>query len=156
MDSHFGRVIRRFPSVLLAFSLFASCSDSSTGVQKELAPVVGVWDAQVLSVPDPENVSETIDVVQEGGSYALSILATGQYTAVFDLIVLQGFESGTVEISGIDITMTPTIPPGSVMAGTWMFQGDVLTVDALRGLDYDGDGELEIIPIHLELVARRY
>jgi len=154
MASRFRRFVRRFPSLLLAFSLFASCSDPGTGLKKELAPLVGVWDAQVLGVPDPENISQTIDLVQEGASYALSILSTGQYTAVFDLIVLQGFEAGTIEVSGDLITMTPTSPPGTTLTGTWMFQGDVLIVDGFRDIDYDGDGEDELVSIHFEFLLR--
>ncbi len=154
MGSRFGLFICRHSPLLLAFSLFASCSDSGTGLKKELAPFVGVWDAQVLSVPDPENSSQTIDLVQEGASYALSILSTGQYTAVFDLIVLQGFEAGTIEISGDQIRMTPTSPPGTTLTGTWMFQGEVLIVEGFRDIDYDGDGEDELVVIHFEFIAR--
>jgi hypothetical protein len=154
MASNFGRFTRGFASFFLAFSLVASCSDTGTEPKKELAPLVGVWDAQVLSVPNPDDPSQTIDLVQEGASYALSVLSTGQYTAVFDLIVLQGHEAGTIEISGDGITMTPTIPPGSVMSGDWMFQGDTLIVDAFRELDYDGDGEEELVFLHFELIAR--
>ena len=119
-----------------------------------MRPLVGVWDAQRLTVPNPDDISEEIDLVEEGASYALSILSTGQYTAVFDLIVLQGFEAGIIQISGSQIILTPTTPPGSAMSGSWMFDGDLLVVDALREIDYDGDGAQEVVPIHLELVAR--
>ena len=149
---------RRFafftPSVLLLIASVVSCSDSGMGPKKGLRPLVGVWDATILTVPNPETPSETLDLIEEGGAYALSVLSTGQYTAVFDLVVLQGFEAGEIQVNGDQILLTPTSPPGTAMSGLWMFQGDNLVVDALRTLDYDGDGDDDVMPIHLELVLR--
>ena len=127
-----------------------NCSDSGAGVVRDLDPLVGVWNADVMVVPNPENPSENLDLIEEGASYALSIIATGQFTAVFDFILLQGFESGSVEVSGNQISLVPTSPPGSAMSGTWSLQEDALIVDAIRSIDLDGDGTPEVIPFHLE------
>ena len=144
----------RLPGIFLFLTLISACSDAGTGPKKELRSLTGVWDAQSLTVPNPDNAAEEIDLVEEGGSYALSILSTGQYTAVFDLVVLQGFEAGVIHVFGDQSTLTPTSPPGTAMSGSWMLNGDQLMIDALREIDYDGDGFQEVVPIHLELTAR--
>jgi hypothetical protein len=148
------RSLRLIPFLVLLWPLVSSCSDDEGLGIRDLAPLVGVWDAQVLSVPNPENPGQTIDLIEEGASYALSVLASGQYTAVFDLIVVHGFETGTIEVSGSVLTLTPTGSTGTVMSGSWMFQGATLVVDALRELDYDLDGEVEVVPIHIEMTPR--
>jgi hypothetical protein len=137
---------------LLVLSL--ACSNSGTEPIPDLVPLAGVWEAQVLKVPDPANPDEDMDLIPDGATYTLSILSTGQFTAVFDLLLVQGFETGTVSVFDDQITLTPVSPPGSVMAGTWMLQGDVLFVEAVRSLDIDGDGVSEVIPFELEFSAR--
>jgi len=140
--------------LLLAPLSFWSCSQEGTGIQQNLKTLVGVWDARVLQVPNPENLLETLDVIQEGGSYSLSILGSGQYTAVFDLVLLQGFEVGTVQARGQTIILTPTGADAGSMSGSWLFDGDVLVIDALREIDLDTDGEVEVVPFYVEFVAR--
>ncbi len=140
--------------VLLTILGGASCSDAITEPTRALAPFVGVWDARVLRVPNPENLLETLDVVAEGGSYALSVLGDGHYTAVFDLVLLEGFEVGTIQVTGPTLTLTPTGLAGGAMSGSWMFEGDVLIIDALREIDFDQDGNDEVVPLYIELVGR--
>lgn len=155
------RSLPRFPfrhisAVLGLLFLSQGCSDSGTQPISDLVPLAEVWEAQVLIVPDPENPDEGIDLVPEGATYTLSILSTGHFTAVFDLLLVQGFETGTVSVYEDQITLTPVSPPGAVMSGTWMLQGDVLFVDAIRSLDIDGDGTPEVIPFQLEFSAREF
>jgi hypothetical protein len=154
MPSKHGRVFPRYSGYLLVFFLALSCSDAISGPTKALAPLVGIWDARVFEIPNPENLLETVDVIQEGGSYAFSVLGDGQYTAVFDLVLLQGFEVGTIQVTGQNLILTPTSPAGGPMSGTWMFEGDVLIVDALREFDISQSGEPVLVPLYLELVAR--
>jgi hypothetical protein len=116
--------------------------------------MVGVWEAQVLQLPDPEQPDQMVDLIPQGASYTLSILATGQFTAVFDLILAQGYEAGRVEVSGNQVALTPTSPPGTGLSGTWQIQDGRLVVDAIRSLDLDGDGSPEVIPFFVELVER--
>ena len=149
----------RLPSYDLIAGLFLiflpmACSNSGTEPISDLVPLAGVWEAQVLKVPDPANPDEQIYLILEGAAYDLSILSTGQFTAVFDLLLVQGFETGTVSVRGDEITLTPVSPPGSVMSGTWMLQGDVLFIEAIRSLDLDGDGVPDVIPFELEFSAR--
>ena len=147
---------RTVPAAFLLLLLSLACGDSGTEPIPDLVPLAGVWEAQVLKVPNPENPDEDMDLIPEGAAYTLSILSTGQFTAVFDLLLVQGFETGTVTVFDDQITLTPTSPPGGVMSGTWMLQGDVLYVEAIRSLDLDGDGTLEVIPFELEFSSRRF
>ncbi len=154
MAARSGRTPLKISLFLLGFLPLSACSDDGTGIEKGLRPLIGVWEAQVFEVPNPENLLETLDVIQEGGSYVLSVLGSGQYTAVFDLVLLQGFEAGTVKVAGQTISLTPTTPPGGVMSGSWMFEGDILVVEALREIDLDLDGEDELVPFYVEFLAR--
>jgi hypothetical protein len=154
MAAPFGWHRLRITPFLLGFLTVLACSDDGTGIETGLKPLIGVWEARVFEVPNPENLLETLDVVQEGGSYVLSILGSGQYTAVFDLVLLRGFEVGTIKVSGQSINLTPTTPPGGVMSGSWMFEGDILIVEAFREIDLDLDGEDELVPFYVEFLAR--
>lgn len=154
MATFSGRIPNRFSLCLLALLTLTACADDGTGVGAGLKPLVGVWEARVLEVPNPENILETLDVIGEGGSYVLSILGSGQYTAVFDLVLLQGFEAGTIEVRGQILNLTPISPPGGSMSGSWMLEGDLLIVEALREIDLDLDGEEEVVPFYVELVPR--
>jgi hypothetical protein len=146
---------RRNGVFLLAFLTLLSCSDDGTGIKSDLRPLVGIWNAQVFEVPNPENLLETLDVIQEGGAYSLSVLGSGQYTAVFNLVLLQGFEAGSIEVNGQTLRLTPTSPPGGAMSGSWMFDGDVLVVEALREIDLNLDGTEELVPFYVEFVPRQ-
>ncbi|NNM04369.1 MAG: hypothetical protein HKO65_04645, partial [Gemmatimonadetes bacterium] len=99
-----GRYFLRFSGLFLL--LFLGCSDEIAAPSRALEPLVGVWDAVVLEVPNPENLLETVDVIQEGGSYAFSVLGDGTYSAVFDLVVIQGFEAGEITVSGQNLILT--------------------------------------------------
>ena len=133
-----------------------ACSNSGTEPISDLVPLSGVWEPQVLKVPDPADPAKKIDQILEGAAYDLSIQSTGQFTAVFDLLLVQGFEAGTASVYGNQITQTPDSPPGSVMSGTWMLEGDILFIEAIRSLDLDGDGTPEVIPFELEFSPREF
>jgi hypothetical protein len=152
MSVTLDQLLFRHLVLLLGVLLTLTCSDSSTQPIKELAPFVGVWTARSLTVSNPDQPGQRIDIVEQGASYKLSILSTGQYTSVYDLIIVRGHEAGKVEVDGNRVTLLPTSPPGSSTSGTWMFQGDVLLVQAVRLVDFDDDGVEEAIDLHFEFV----
>ncbi|MBT8398269.1 MAG: hypothetical protein KJN92_14950, partial [Gemmatimonadetes bacterium] len=86
--------------------------------------------------------------------YAFSVLGDGTYSAVFDLVVIQGFEAGEITVSGQNLILTPLGSSGGAMTGSWMFEGDRLKVDALREIDLNGDGVEELVPFYLEFTSR--
>jgi hypothetical protein len=154
MVIHHNRLSLLLLTLFVAVASTVSCSHDGMAPKKELAPLAGVWDAKVLTVPDPADLSQEIDLIGEGASYALSVLSTGQYTAVFNLILLEGFETGTISVAGNELILTPTTPPGTSMAGTWTIEAGVLVVDAIRELDLNGDGTNEVVIFHLEFEER--
>ena len=155
MVFHPARKIPRFSGLFLLLPVLIGCSDGITDPPKSLKPLIGIWDAQVFEVPDPADIFQTLDVIQEGGSYAFSVLGDGTYTAVFDLVIFQGFEAGTISVSGQSLTLTPLGSSGGTMTGSWMLEGGVLKVDALREIDLDGDDTEELVPFYLEFVSRQ-
>jgi hypothetical protein len=142
-----GRIVRNTVGLAVALVMLGSCSGSGTEPIKDLTPFVGVWEAESLTLSSPDNPSQGIDLVEQGASYVLSILATGQYTAVFDLIAAQGFQAGTVKLFGNRITLTPSTPAGPSTSGTWLFQGETLLVTAETLVDYDQHGEDELVSV---------
>ncbi len=149
-----GRFVRNLSGLFLSLLVLSSCSDSGTGPIKDLGPFVGVWEAETLTLYNPDNPSQGIDLVEQGGSYVLSILGTGQYTAVFDLLATRGFQAGTIKVAGDRITLTPATPPGPATSGTWRFEESVLVVTAEILFDFDEDGDEEVVGVAFSFVPR--
>jgi hypothetical protein len=154
MDSFCRRQIQGFSGIFFAALLVMGCSGDGMGPVADLKPFVGVWEARSLSVVNPDDPSQRIDLVEQGAAYALSVLSTGQYTAVYDLILARGHEAGTAEVSGDQVTLTPTSPPGPATSGTYLFVGDTLRLYAVRLVDYDFDGVDEVIDINFDFLPR--
>jgi hypothetical protein len=144
-----------FPKALgliaLVFMIFGGCSDSGTGVKKELEPLVGAWRAQELTLTNQANPSLTWDLVEIGATFSLSILATGQYTAVLTAFGQSNTETGNVEVSGNRVTISPVSPPGPSVDGTWQFIGEILHLDGQTEFDFNLDGTREQANVHFEL-----
>jgi hypothetical protein len=146
--------LRRYPalsSALLLLFLLMGCSDSGTGVEDELAPLVGSWRAQALLLTNQADPQEEFDVIGSGGVFALSILATGTYSASLTVFGMSNVEMGTITVSGNQLTITPTNPPGSPTQGTWSLSGDVLYIDGTTEFDFDLDGSGDPANVHFEL-----
>lgn len=137
--------------VPLVLAVLWGCSDSSTGVKKELEPLVGAWRAQELTLTNVANPSLTWDLVEIGATFSLSILATGQYTAVLTAFGQSNTEAGNVEVSGNRVTIQPVSPPGPSVDGTWQFVGEILHLDGETEFDFNFDGTREDADVHFEL-----
>jgi hypothetical protein len=95
----------------------------------------------------------SVDLIQEGASFTLSILATGEYSAALSLLGQTHTELGTIEVSGSQITITPTTPPGPSTSGTWSLTGGIVYIDGTTEFDFNLDGTDEPADIHIELYA---
>ena len=148
---------RRFPGVLtgsclllLAVPLLA-CSDSGMGPKKELAPFVGKWQAQSLVLTNAANPSVSIDLVQEGATFTLSVLSTGAYSASLVVLGQSNTELGTIEVSGNQVTITPTSPPGPPIVGTFAFRNRMLILDGESEYNFNqGEAPVKAL-VHIEL-----
>lgn len=138
-------------SVALALTFVLGCSGSGTEVKKELEPLVGAWRAQELTLTNTANPSLTWDLVEIGASFSLSILATGQYTAVLTAFGQSNTETGNVEVSGNRVTIKPVSPPGPSVEGTWKFVGEILHLDGETEFDFNLDGTRDPASVHFEL-----
>jgi hypothetical protein len=141
------------PIILLFCGLFLSmsCSDSGTEAGKELAPLVGTWRAEVLRISNKANPSQTFDLIQEGGEFTLSILASAQYVATLRVFGQPAVEMGTFRVSGNGFTITPTSHDGPPTSGTWRFQGETLVLDGDTEFDFNQDGTRKPASAHFQL-----
>jgi hypothetical protein len=128
-----------------------SCSDDGTELDKELKPFVGKWRAQSMVLTNVANPTVSVDLIEEGATFTLSILATGQYSASLSALGQTNTEVGMVEVSGNQITITPTSPAGPSLAATFAFQGDLLVLDGSSEFDFNLDGTAEAATVHIEL-----
>lgn len=138
------------PLLVLSSILWAGCSDSGTGPKAELEPLVGTWRAQVLLLTNSANPGVSIDLIQEGATFTLSILSTGQYSASLAAFGAANTEVGEVTVSGDRVTITPTSPPGPSLVATYSFEGQTLVLDGTSEYDFNRDGILEAAQAHIE------
>ncbi len=147
----------RYLRVIFCFALLATagtltgCSDDGTGVDKALEPLVGKWRAETLLLTNAANPSVSVDLVAEGATFTLSILGNGQYTASLAAFGQSNTEIGQVKVSGNEVTITPTSPPGPALVGTFEFQGETLILDGASEYDFNRDGTTESALVHMVL-----
>ena len=127
------------------------CSDDGTGPEKEFKPFVGKWRAQTMVLTNLANPAVSVDLIDEGATFTLSILATGQYSASLSAFGQTNTEVGMIEVSGNQITITPTSPAGPPLVATYSFQGDLLVLDGTSEFDFNLDGMAEAATAHIEL-----
>jgi len=136
---------------LLGTGTLTGCSDDGTGVDKELDPLVVKWRAETVLLTNAANPSVRVDLVAEGATFTLSILANGQYSAFLAAFGQSNAEIGQIEVSGNEVTITPTTPPGPPLVGTFEFQGSTLVLDGATEYDFNRDGTTESALVHMEL-----
>jgi hypothetical protein len=149
-----GRLSAHIPSslpLLLAFALILGCSDDGTGPKKELEPLVGGWKASALVMTNRANPLISLDLVEMGASFTLSVLATGQYSASLTTFGATNTEVGTVTVSGNQVTISPASPEGPPLVAVWSFQGEALVLDGESEFDFNQDGATEPALAHIVL-----
>jgi hypothetical protein len=148
-------ISRRFPLIvvcLLSMALLPmACSDDGTGPGGELAPLVGTWRAETLTLTNQANPEQIVRLIQEGATFTLSILSNKQYQAVLQIFGQSNPEFGTIKVTGTRVTLTPVTPPGPATTGTWRFQGELLILDGDTEFDFNQDGTNEQAVVHFEL-----
>lgn len=136
--------------LLVALSL-SGCSDDGSAPKKELAPFVGKWRASVMILTNTANPSVSVDLVQEGATFTLSVLSTGEYSAALTAFGQTNTEVGTIKVSGSRVTITPTSPPGPSLVAEFEFFGNTLVLDGDTFFDFNLDGTPEPAQAHIEL-----
>ena len=129
--------------------VLGACSDDGTG-PAELQPLVGTWQATELTLTNLANPDTSVDLIEQGATFTLSILATGQYSASLVIFGQPSQEVGSVSVSGNQITIAPN--GGSSTTGTWILQGNTVIVDGDTEFDFNVDGIPEAATVHMELI----
>ena len=137
--------------LLLSTSGLVGCSDSGTEPVKALEPLVGTWRAQELILTNSANPDVSVDLIQEGATFTLAILSTGQYSASLAAFGAATTEVGEVTVSGSQVTIKPTSPEGPPLVATFSFQGTTLVLDGTSEYDFNQDGITEAAQAHIEL-----
>jgi hypothetical protein len=130
----------------------SACSDGGTDTKDELLPLVGTWQAQELIMISKVNPDHTWELREYDATFSLSILGSGQYSAVLSAYGQSNTEVGTISVSGNQLTITPTSPPGPSVEATWRLDGNTLILDGDSEFDFNLDGEPEPVTVHFELV----
>lgn len=130
--------------------LVMGCTDDPSG-PRELEPLVGVWQAVELVMTNQANPSQSVDLIEEGATFTLSILSDGRYSASLTIFGQGSTEMGTVGVSGSTVTITPTTPEGPPLVATWSFQGENLVLDGESEFDFNRDGIPEPSIAHIVL-----
>jgi hypothetical protein len=152
MRTSFRCVLSAFLPGLLIFLSVAGCGTDVAGPKKGLDPLVGVWRAQSLVMTHKSSPGISVDLVDQGATFTLSILSTGQYSASLAAFGQSNTEVGTVTVSGNQVTITPTSPAGPPLVATYRFQGDLLILDGDSEFDFNLDGTPEDAFAHIELL----
>ena len=63
MAIHHSRLSLLLLTLFVGVAPLASCTDGGMEPKKELSQLAGVWDAKVLTVPDPVDISQEIDLI---------------------------------------------------------------------------------------------
>jgi len=143
----------RTASAIVAAALVAACGDdTSVNVDPTVAPFVGTWVADSMTVTsdaDPPQVANVLDF----GSFFVVVEPSGQYTATLEVLGQSSPESGRLTVTGSTITLTPTFPPGRspAVADYEFVADDFLILDGSTEFDFNGDGTPESAQAHIEL-----
>ena len=134
--------------------LLASCGGDD-GVQADpaVAPFVGTWDADSLTMTNVANLTQVANVL-DFGSFFITVEPSGQYTANLTVLGTPFPEIGQLTvIDGSTLTLTPT--GGPVSTGEYFFAApDSLILEGASDFDFNLDGTPESAIAHFELTRR--
>ena len=142
--------------VLITAAAVAACGggDDPVGPDASVEPFVGTWQADSLTI-GPSGGTVVVDILGAGGSFFITVEASGQYTAALE--ILGGMASPEIGqltvINSSTLRLTPTTPPGrpSTVATYVFATPDSLILDGPTEFDVNGDGTLESAEVHFEL-----
>lgn len=147
--TQFARRISAFPLLLLLVPLLAGCGDGGTEPPDELAPLVGLWEAETLVMTSQANPSLEMDLVEMGALFTISILGSGEYTAYLKAFGQEAATSGTVSVSGDTFVLHQSDGPATT--GTWRLEEGDLILEGETEFDFNQDGETEPAFVYMEL-----
>ncbi|HWP38708.1 MAG TPA: hypothetical protein VNL18_14275 [Gemmatimonadales bacterium] len=136
---------------LLAGAALA-CGDT-TGVSTD--SLVGTWNATKFEFSNPANSAQKADLVALGGSFTLTIAASGSYTATFqEPGGAAETVTGTISVQGDTLTVSES-GQGSPTRFRASRSGNTLTLDSSdEEFDFDDNGTEEPARLVIVLVKQ--
>ncbi len=132
----------RIVSVLAAaaVTVTAACSESNGVDDLTLADLVGTWNATQFVLTNQSNASQSFDLIQNGGSFTITVAANGTFTGQQSLLGFVDAFAGTVTISGNVLTLTDSEDPTDVTEIVASLSGNTLTLTSSDlAFDFDFD-----------------
>ena len=131
------------------------CSEDPVVPAPGIAALVGDWSAGSLVLTNVANPTVAPDLIELGAAFDLNIQPSGQYTAILVFALQSSTEIGQITVSGSNITLSPTFPPGQPSTtGTYSLVGDRLVIDGTSQFDFNTDGDPEPALAHFEFARK--
>lgn len=145
--------------LLVGCLLVASACDDPPEMGTEpdpaIAPFVGDWKAQELTLTSVADPSMAPDLVELGATFTLNVQPSGQYTAILVYLGQSQTEIGTISVSSNVLTLHRDFPTPGTTPGTFEFLGpDRFLLDGDSEFDFNLDGESEPALAHFDMVRR--
>lgn len=144
----------------------AACGDSGTTPieptpDPAIAPFVGTWDAETLTVTSTADTSIVADLIDIGGSFTLNVQESGQYTAQLAFVATDSLgidpfvEIGQMTVSDDFVTLSPQTPAGDPVSSEYAFlSDDLLRLEGPTEFDFNLDGAADPAVLLIELRRR--
>lgn len=149
------QTLRTMLVLALSTSVLVACDDDD-GVtaptdDNDDVELTGTFEASNIEFTDVEDPTSRVDLVQEGGAFAVNLSADNTFDATFeDGTAATVATTGTFDITGDQIRFSddPFLDDAAVTPRTFVFMRDTaggLTTlsDAESAWDIDGDGQLD-------------
>ena len=135
---------------------FLGCGDPvPTGPDPLIEPFVGNWAATAFVLTSSVSDQVSIDLIQLGGSFNLTIQPSGSYTAILVYAGLGQTEIGTISVTATTVALNREFPTRENEVSTYQFVGDtVLILDGDTEFDLDFDGQKDPTLAHFELLRK--
>ncbi len=127
------------------------CGDATGVTADELA---GAWSATQYEFTNPATASQQVDIIAMGGSFSISFMASGDFTANFQEPGEQlETISGTISVGGDTLTISES-GQGSPTDFVASRSGSTLTLTT-SDEEYDFDGDDVEEPASLRIILRK-
>ncbi len=156
---HVGRRMFGWTGVVLLLACLACGDDADSGdplvADPSVAPFVGDWEAQALTLTSIANPEIVVDLLALGATFTLNVQPSSQYTGILVYLGQASTEIGDLSVSGSTLTLRRDFPTTGVTPGTFEFFGpDRFTLDGDSEFDFNLDGTAEAALSHFDLVRR--
>jgi hypothetical protein len=140
-------------AMLIMATISAACGEDPIEADPSVAPFVGLWEADSLTMTSDADTTMVDNLIAQGGFFTLSVEPSGQYTATIGLIGATSVEIGDLDVlaSALQLNRTFPPPPASSVSTFVLVSDDFLILDGPSEYDFNRDGLPEGAQAHIEL-----